>query len=59
LLVENIVGHAGAEVSGETQDRVVTYWTNIDLETGNRVASGLERAEQAPTPPEAEVPSNL
>jgi catalase len=58
-LVENIVGHASAEVSGETQDRVVAYWSSVDQEIGNRVARGLERAEQAATPPQAEVPSNV
>ncbi|MGV1050193.1 MAG: catalase [Solirubrobacterales bacterium] len=59
LLVENIVGHASAEVSGEVQDRVVAYWTQVDAELGSRVASGLQRAEQAATPPQAEVPSNV
>jgi catalase len=58
-LVENIVGHASAEVTGETQDRVVAYWTNVDREVGNRVASGLKRSTQAPTPPQAEVPSSV
>jgi len=58
-LVENVVGHASAEVSGEVQDRVVAYWTQVDSELGARVASGLKRAEQAPTPPQAEVPSNV
>jgi catalase len=58
-LVENIVGHASAEVSAEVQDRVVAYWTQVDSELGSRVASGLQRAEQAPTPAEAEVPSNV
>ena len=58
-LVENIVGHASAEVSGETQDRVVAYWSNVDGEIGKRVASGLDRSEQAATPPQAEVPSNV
>jgi catalase len=58
-LVENIVGHASAEVSAEVQDRVVAYWTQVDSVLGSRVASGLERAEQGPTPAEAEVPSNV
>ena len=58
-LVENIVGHASAEVTGETQDRVVAYWTNVDQEIGNRVASGLKRSTQAATPPQAEVPSSV
>ena len=58
-LVENIVGHASAEVSGEVQDRVVAYWTGVDAELGARVASGLQRAEQAATPAQAEVPSNV
>jgi hypothetical protein len=46
-------------VSGETQDRVVAYWTNVDQGIGDRVASGLKRATQAATPPEAEVPSGV
>ena len=58
-LVENIVGHASAEVSGEVQDRVVAYWTQVDSELGARVASGLQRSEQGATPPQAEVPSNV
>jgi catalase len=58
-LVENIVGHASAEVTGETQDRVVAYWSNVDQGIGKRVASGLKRSEQAATPPRAEVPSNV
>ncbi len=45
-LVENIVGHASAEVTAETQDRVVAYWTNVDPEIGKRVAAGLERASR-------------
>src|SRR6201992_604453 len=50
-LVENIVGHASAEVTPETQDKVVAYWANVDQEIGDRVAKGLDRAEQAATPP--------
>ena len=41
-LVENIVGHASAEVSGEVQERVVAYWTQVDSELGARVAAGLK-----------------
>ncbi|MGD9734678.1 MAG: catalase [Solirubrobacterales bacterium] len=59
MLVENIVGHASAEVTAETQDRVVEYWTQVDTEIGARVAKGLGRAEQAATPPQADVPSNV
>src|ERR1700753_1037143 len=42
-LVENIVGHASAEVTPETQDKVVAYWANVDQEIGDRVAKGLDR----------------
>ncbi len=49
-LVENIVGHASAEVTGETQDRVVAYWSNVDQEIGNRVASGLEAGDAGRDP---------
>jgi catalase len=50
MLVENIVGHASAEVSFDTQDRVVAYWTQVDAELGARVAAGLKRSEQADVP---------
>ena len=40
-LVENIVGHAGDGVSAEVQERVVTYWTNVDPGLGADVAAGL------------------
>jgi len=40
-LVENIVGHAGDGVSAELQERVVTYWTNVDPGLGANVAAGL------------------
>jgi catalase len=42
LLVENIVGHAGAkEMTQAVQERVVAYWAAVDAELGARVASGL------------------
>ena len=40
-LVTNIVSHASAGVSEATQDRVVAYWTNVDVDLGARVAAGL------------------
>jgi catalase len=40
-LVGNVVRHASTEVSGEVQDRVVDYWTQVDAELGSRVAIGL------------------
>jgi catalase len=40
-LVDNIVEHASDEVSKETQQRVVAYWTNVDDDLGARVAKGL------------------
>ena len=57
-LVENIVGHASAEVSGETQHRVVGYWSSVD-QGDRQPRQGLERAEEAATPPQAEVPSRV
>ena len=58
-LVENIVGHASAEVTSEVQERVVEYWTNVDAELGQRVDAGLEGSSGAATPPQAEVPSGV
>jgi catalase len=40
-LVENIVAHASDGVSGQLQERVVTYWTNVDPSLGAAVAAGL------------------
>jgi len=58
-LVENIVGHASAEVTSEVQERVVEYWTNVDAELGQRVDAGLKGSSGAATPPQAEVPSGV
>ncbi|MDQ3675787.1 MAG: catalase [Actinomycetota bacterium] len=50
-LANNIVGHASdPDVTAEMHDRVVDYWTKVDPEVGNAVASGLGRASQAPAP---------
>jgi catalase len=43
-LVDNIVAHAGHEVTDDVQSRVVQYWTKVDPELGGRVASGLGRS---------------
>jgi len=40
-LVTNIVAHASDGVSGEVQERVIGYWTNVDAGLGARVAAGL------------------
>jgi len=40
-LVANIVRHASDDVSPEVQDRVVSYWTQVDSVLGSRVASRL------------------
>jgi catalase len=40
-LVTNIVAHASDAVSGEVQERVIGYWTNVDSGLGARVAAGL------------------
>jgi catalase len=40
-LVTNIVAHASDGVSGDMQERVITYWSNVDAELGGRVAAGL------------------
>ena len=40
-LVTNIVAHASDGVSADVQERVIGYWTNVDLELGGRVAAGL------------------
>jgi catalase len=43
-LVTNIVAHASDAVSDRIQERVVEYWTNVDVNLGSRVAAGLGRA---------------
>lgn len=43
-LVDNIVGHASKGVSGAMQDRVVEYWSRVQGDLGDRVASGLGRS---------------
>ena len=40
-LVTNIVAHASDGVSADVKARVITYWTNVDAELGNRVAARL------------------
>jgi catalase len=40
-LVANIVGHAGDNVSGQIQLRVVAYWASVDAELGALIAAGL------------------
>ncbi|WP_436758650.1 catalase [Streptosporangium sp. V21-05] len=41
-LVSNVVGHASApEVTAETKERVVEYWTNVHKDLGQSVAHGL------------------
>jgi catalase len=40
-LAGNIVAHASDGVSGDVQERVIGYWTNVDAELGTRVAAGL------------------
>ena len=42
-LVGNIIAHASDAVSADVQSRVIEYWTNVDLELGSRVGSGLGR----------------
>jgi len=44
-LVTNIVAHASDGVSPEVQERVISYWTNVDAELGARVAAGLSKAD--------------
>jgi catalase len=46
-LVSNIVAHASNRVSGETQLRVVAYWTLVDPQLGAQVAAGLEHGSGA------------
>jgi catalase len=45
-LLTNIVAHASAGVSAETQERVVAYWAGVDAGLGARVAVGLGRGER-------------
>jgi catalase len=40
-LATNIIAHAGDGVASETQERVISYWTNVDPQLGARVAAGL------------------
>jgi len=40
-LVDNVVGHAGTDVTTDVQHRVVDYWTQVDAELGARVDAGL------------------
>ena len=44
-LVTNIVAHASDGVSGEVQERVIGYWTNVDPGLGARVAAGLGQSD--------------
>ena len=44
-LVTNIVAHASDGVSGEVQERVIGYWTNVDPGLGARVAAGLAQSD--------------
>jgi catalase len=40
-LATNIIDHAGNGVTGEIQQRVIGYWSNVDPQLGARVAAGL------------------
>jgi catalase len=53
-LVGNIVGHASDEVAGETQQRVVAYWTSVDDDLGARVAAGLGHGNGKSADPSAQ-----
>ena len=53
-LVGNIVGHASDEVAGETQQRVVAYWTSVDADLGARVAAGLGQGNGKSADPRAQ-----
>ena len=44
-LVTNIVAHASDAVSGDVQERVIGYWTNVDAGLGARVAAGLGQSD--------------
>ena len=36
-----VVLHASADVTPEVKLRVIDYWTNVDVDLGTRVATGL------------------
>lgn len=40
-LVDNVVGHAGSDVTTEVKNRVVEYWKKIHAEVGERIEKGL------------------
>jgi catalase len=44
-LVANVVAHATDGVSGEVQQRIVGYWTNVDPHLGANVAAGLSTSD--------------
>jgi catalase len=44
-LVTNVVAHASDGVSGEVQERVIGYWTNVDPGLGARVAAGVGQSD--------------
>jgi catalase len=50
-LASNIAAHAGQGVSAEIQQRVIEYWTNVDLDLGEGIAAILgvgRKAARAP-----------
>ncbi|HLZ07390.1 MAG TPA: catalase [Chloroflexota bacterium] len=46
-LVSNIVGHVRGGAEPDMISRVVTYWTNVHQDLGNRVAAGVGFSAQA------------
>ena len=42
-LVSNVVGHLSDGVSEPVLERAFEYWSNIDKETGERIAKGFNR----------------
>jgi catalase len=45
-LVDNVVAHASKGVSKAMQLRVVDYWSKIQPDLGDRIATGLEKASR-------------
>jgi len=42
LLVSNVVGHLKNGVSEPVLKRAFKYWSNIDKESGDRIAKGVK-----------------
>jgi catalase len=49
-LATNIIAHATDGVTPNIQQRVITYWTNVDPTLGAQIAAAINPATRQPTP---------